>query len=276
MHRFTTLFSGVLFIAALLNPTATLADETENLRGRLLDIKSIETLYSIDDFYTLVTVEGGKEEEAVTELKNLCAEAGGAFERVKGKNSPEIKCAGSFETVEVEEKSSRNGKRSFLIKNAKPQPVAYKNPSLPSFNEISTPPNGRIKINYSSIELYEYMYALCKKENGVASFVIPKRNGKIVRLTQVNATEAFMYLLSAGNGKESWFFACEGDKRFVLEKEYTFEPSQGHKFNFFSNRGLEGVDYVRSNSGPDSHLNNSASLYPYSQGPFLAFGDTSR
>jgi hypothetical protein len=135
-----------------------------------------------------------------------------------------------------------------LIKTEATQPLTYKNPYIPSLEQVAAPAGGRIEGDYASIDIYQYMYALCKKENGTPSVIVSKRFGKFARYTEVSAEEAFNYLLSSGEGKDPWFFGCEGENRFIVEKDYQSSPEGANRFSFHPKRGLEWVDYVKAGS----------------------------
>ncbi|MDO8426032.1 MAG: hypothetical protein Q7T24_00785 [Deltaproteobacteria bacterium] len=245
MKRLPLLLKVLFLIAAL----ATTAYGEDGLRQRLIDSSHINTLYSIDDFNTLASGDPAK---IAGELEKACIEGGRAVEKAPDNS---IKCRGYFEAAEVKEGGSSLG--LFAIKTALPQPFLYKTPALPSFNEISFPKTGKLTGNYSNPDLYQYLSALCRKNNGAAEIVITKRYGKYLRLTQVGPEEGSSYILSNGKGKDPWFFACNGNGRFVVEKDYQYKPGEESLY-FYTNRGLEGADFVRSDDTEAiALLNNS-------------------
>lgn len=240
--KFKTALSIVLFATTVFTVNAN-ANEL-SLREKLMDSGPVDTLYSVDDYHTLIKVSSTRSTEFTDELEKICSESGSTVERALDNS---LNCRGQFNLLKVEESSAESEhKASFLLKHSAAQPVAYKNTALPSFEQIAKFPKGQVKGNYNSLDLYQYAYVLCKKESGVPAVVVPKRYGKYMRLTQVNSVEAFNYLLKEGEGKDSWLFACEGTKKFVLEKEPQYTPSEDKKFYFYQNRGLEGVDFVKS------------------------------
>ncbi|OIJ74025.1 MAG: hypothetical protein A2V21_306960 [Deltaproteobacteria bacterium GWC2_55_46] len=209
----------------------------QSLRERLIGTGTVETLYSVDDHTTIVKAADG---QALKGLEALCSEYIGAG---LVKEGAAMKCGAIFEASE----DLTQGKNPlYRIKSEEAQPVAYKIAALPPFEELSAPPDGRIEGGLGSIDVYQYMYALCKKEQGSHSIVISRRFGRFVRLVEVPSEEAFDYLLSSGDTKDPWFFACEGENRFIVEKDYQYDPDGEKKFYFRQDRGLESVDYIKS------------------------------
>lgn len=213
------------------------AGET-NLRGELLESVHISALYSVDDHTTLIKT--GSTGEAEAALAEACSAAKATLSSGEGY----FLCEGVFQASLMD---SPDESASFLIKTEETQPLAYRNPYIPSFEEIAAPPGGRIKGEWASVDIYQYMYALCKKENGTPSVIISKRLGKTARYTEVSAEEAFSQL-HAGEGKDPWFFACEGENRFIVEKDYQYSTEVASSFYFHPKRGLEWVDYVKADS----------------------------
>lgn len=225
---------------AVLSLSGQAWSEDSTLRQKLLDSGTFTALYSVDDHTTLIKAESL--EDISSALGDICSGYEGSLISVD--NS--FKCEGVFEAAEVDSTGSEG--QSILIKTEAAQPLAYKNPYIPSIEEVSAPPGGKIEGDYASIDIYQYMYALCKKENGTASVIVSKRFGKVARYTEVSAEEAFSHLLTAGEGKDPWFFACEGENRFIVEKDYQYSPDGANSFYFHPKRGLEWVDYVKAGS----------------------------
>lgn len=218
----------------------------DSLRHELLKSGTDLTLYSVDSHTTVVKAAEGA--DVASTLKGLCSGRQAAFTV----NENVLTCEGVFEASRVE--SALGQETSYFIKTADEQPLVYTNLSIPPFEELTLPPNGRIAGDHASADIYQYMYALCKKENGTPSVVISKRFGKTARYTEVGAEEAFSYLLSSGDGKDPWFFACEGETRFMVEKDYQYDSSRASKFSFHLKRGLEWVDYVKAEDGKVARL----------------------
>lgn len=254
--RLNGILSPLLAAAiASVGASAVFAEDL-SLRDMLVASSPVQTLYSVDDHTTLVTT--GDREGVRKELENACKAFG--IEPV-WTDADALSCKGSFEAAKVELVSDEDPKvHNFIITSTAPQPIAYKNQVVPSFEEITAPPNGKLSGNYSSVDVYQYMYALCKKDNGKPAVVVSKRYGRFVRLTQVNATEAFNYLMASGDGKDPWFFACEGDKKFIVEKDYTYNMDENSTFYFHPNRGLEWVDYVKSGEKAKTAALEAASM----------------
>ncbi|MBI2413818.1 MAG: hypothetical protein HYV24_11495 [Deltaproteobacteria bacterium] len=224
----------LLILVPVFFPIVSYGSE-ESLRGRLLGSRSVEALYSIDDYLTVISgKEAGPIEE---ELKSICTEE----LKIDGDSTV---CGEFFESRRLEAPKGSN-RIFYIVLNTAPQPFVYRN-SLPSINEIQTPANGmKIREGYKSIDLLQYMSALCKIDNGTPEIVVSKRYGRTVRLTKVGGIEAFNYFLSSGDGKDPWFFACHGDQKFVIEKDYTYSPKDEMKVFYYENRGLEGIDFVK-------------------------------
>ncbi len=241
-----------LFVAFTLASSAHAAED--GLRQRLIESSHINTLYSIDDFNTLAS---GDMAMIAGELKKACGDTGKVAEVKAEDNS--IKCRGYFEAAEVKQDGSSLG--LFAIKTAAPQPFVYKTPALPSFSEIRLPKTGRLAGNYSNLDMYEYMSALCKKNNGSPEIVITKRYGKYLRLTHVSTAEGSSYIISNARDKDPWFFACNGSRRFVVEKDYQYKPDEDNLY-FRLNRGLEGIDFVKSEDSDAVALLNISGVEP--------------
>lgn len=224
----------LLILVPVIFPAVSYGSE-ESLRSRLLGSRSVEALYSMDDYLTVVS---GKEAGSIEEeLKSICPE--GLTTDRDG-----AVCGELFEARRLEGPKG-SGKAYYIVLNTSPQPFVYRN-SLPSLNELRSPSNGmRLKEAYKSVDLLQYMSALCKMDNGTPEIVVSKRYGRTVRLTKVGSIEAFNYFLSSGDGKDPWYFACHGDQRFVIEKDYTYSPKDEMKLFYYENRGLEGIDFVK-------------------------------
>lgn len=107
--------------------------------------------------------------------------------------------------------------------------------------------NGAFSLDDKGIDskgLFAQVSGLCNELNGKASYVIPVKNGRHTRLAEVSYETAAGYV-SASTGDNSWIMACEGVKRFVVEKSYSSLTKGVQTAIFNSNRGLEGVDYVK-------------------------------
>lgn len=228
----------------------------ESVRARLLGSRSVDALYSIDDYLTVVS--GNEAGDIEAELKAICTEG----LKIDGDGAV---CGELFETRRLEGPKD-SGKAFFIVLNASPQPFVYRN-SLPSLNELTAPVNGiKIKEGYRSVDLLQYMSALCKIENGTPEMVVSKRYGRTVRLTKVGGIEAFNYFLSSGEGKDPWYFACHGDQRFVIEKDYTYSPKDEQRPFYYRNRGLEGIDFVkedglRTDKNPEDFSRMMSSMF---------------
>ncbi|MBI5492297.1 MAG: hypothetical protein HY893_05120 [Deltaproteobacteria bacterium] len=249
MKRLSLIIEALFVIVAL----ASSAYAEDGLRQRLIESSHINTLYSIDDFNTLAS---GDMAMIAGELMKACKDTGSVAEKAEDNS---IKCRGYFEAAEV--KQDGNSLGLFAIRTIAPQPFVYKTPALPSFSEIRLPKTGRLAGKYSNLDMYEYMSALCKKNNGSPEIVITKRYGKYLRLTHVSTAEGSSYIISNGKEKDPWFFACNGSRRFVVEKDYQYKPDEDNLY-FRLNRGLEGIDFVKSDDSEAVALLNLRGMEP--------------
>jgi len=241
-HPFKRLFIGVVTVAAL--STTAFAIEDDGLRGRLMGSSSIDSIYTIDGTTTLVT--GTAPDQIAGELEGFCTENGLTPERIeaKGDTGLAVQCGGIF-TAENLEGKQINGKTVFTIKSSVEEPFAFKNSIFPPMDKLPTPENGRIPGNLSSLDLYQYMYALCKKDGGTPSTVITKRWGTTVRLAEAQDAEAFDYVFNSGDSRDPWYMECAGENRFLVEKNYKYNLYQDNAYDFHANRGLNGINYVQ-------------------------------
>ncbi len=92
--------------------------------------------------------------------------------------------------------------------------------------------------------LFAQVSGLCNELGGKANYVIPVKNGRHTRLAEVSYEAAAGYVATS-TADNSWIMACEGVKRFVIEKSYASLTKGVQTAIFNSNRGLEGVDYVK-------------------------------
>lgn len=221
--------------------TASDANAAElTLRQMLLENPSVQSLYSVDEHTTMIAASG--KTEALSAISGLCSAKGASL----AAENDTVKCADAFSA----EPTGAEG-RSYILKSPIAEPIAYKTPSVPPYEELETPSNGRMEGAFDGIDMYQYMYALCKKGNGKAFTVISRRTGRVVRLVEASPAETFRHLLTMGNGKDPWFFACEGETKFIVQKDYGYGENDKARFTFYQNRGLEWVDFVKSGDKDD-------------------------
>ena len=235
----------ILPAVAVLSLSGQAWSEDSSVREKLLESGAVAALYSVDDHTTLI--KAGALEDMKSTLSAICSGHEGAL----ASDGASFRCEGVFEAARVD--SPEPESQSIMVKTESAQPLAYRNPYIPSIEEVAAPASGRIEGDYASIDIYQYMYALCKKENGTASVIVSKRLSKVARYMEVSAEEAFSHLL-AGEGKDPWFFACEGENRFIVEKDYQFNSDMANSFYFHPKRGLEWVDFVKAGSGKIASL----------------------
>ncbi|MDP2690082.1 MAG: hypothetical protein Q8P48_08230 [Deltaproteobacteria bacterium] len=239
--RLGTLLAGILATAVLSG--SALAVEENSLRLRLLESSSADSIYTMDERSTLVTstVPGA----LAGELEGFCTKNGEVM-KAQGAQPKKlsVRCGRIFEAESLEGKQVNN-KPVFIIRHTTYEPFAFKNPAYPAFRELAPPRTGRLPGYYSSLDLYQYVYALCKKDGGAPSTVVTKRDGKTVRLAEVSDGEAFDYIFNYGDGKDAWYMECSGSRKFLVEKNYRYEPDEDNHYFFHANRGLDGISYVR-------------------------------
>jgi len=73
---------------------------------------------------------------------------------------------------------------------------------------------------------------------------MPKRFGKFVRLAEATEAEVKGYITSTSDS--SWIMACKGENKFVVEKAFRTTSKGMDVASLHTNRGLEGVDYVKA------------------------------
>lgn len=216
-----------------LNVTFTFAQvdgskPVRDTREELLLNNTVDLLYTIDDYYTFV--EG----------------AGLVIEK-------------NDEDFTVIEEGTIGASRYLIMKHAKKQSFAYKSRAIAPYGEVSMPAQNELTLGiYRGVDLYEQMYAVCAKTNGSMTFVVPRRYGSFKRLTEVSAPEAFSYILTE-KGNSFWYMACDGEKRFVVEKNYNFKKGSPEKATVSLRRGLEGVNYVKNGSSVPASVTSVAS-----------------
>ncbi len=221
-----------------------------NIRQRLLEHTAVETLYSADEHTSLFTAASGS--AALAAIGDVCGSLGASI-MPEGSIS---RCADAF----TAEPAGSEG-RSYILKSASPEPIAYKTPAVPPFEELAAPPDGEMKGALEGVDVYQYMYALCEKGNGKALAVISKRAGRFVRLVEASPEEAFRHIVTSIDSKDPWFFACEGETKFIVEKDYGYGTDDKDRFTFRQGRGLEWVDFQRAGdkdklAGLDSNRGN--------------------
>lgn len=226
MKRLYSAIEGLTLGVTLLTGAAFGADlnNSQSLRKNLMDSMNVGSVYAIDDYSTMVT-------PAKEDYSGLVEKEINIFTK-KDVNVTSI------------EKRTHEGKTSFIITRSAKEPFMYKNPNIPAYDAIKAPASNRVEASYRGIDMFEYVYALCNKENGTPVFVVPKRYGRFSRLTDGGALSAFNYLMTAGEGA-TWVAACVGgEKKFFVENEMTLS-GENNTYLFYSGRGLEGLGYVK-------------------------------
>ncbi len=263
------LLAGV-FVAVVFS-TPALAGMENSLRYRLLKSDSVDSLYTMSERSTLLTSKNPG--ILAGELEGYCTLNGEVMKALDPDASPDrlaVKCGHIFEAKALEGKFV-NKLPVFIVKTSTYEPFAFKNPSFPPFEQLSAPMNeGRIPGFYSSLDMYQYMGALCRKNGGTPVPVVTNRVGKKARLTEVAEDTAFDYIFNSGDGRDPWLLECNGPKKFLLEKTYRFGPGDS-EFYYHSGRGLEGVNYVKLGAGKTASLEPGVMLNSTASAEFAEF-----
>jgi hypothetical protein len=201
-------------------------DASTGLRHRLVAEEWVEALYAIDDHLTYFTAEAGR----------YTQEAGYTV---------------VYSRVE-------NGRKHSIIRHDRPEPLIYKSRALPDSGGpagLKTPEAGEYRLardGYSAVDLYQHATGACASDGGTPLFLIPSSNGRHKRLTRVDALSAFRYIFSTGGPEDTvWYIACEGDWRFVVEKNYRAFTGGVELATITLDRGLEGVNYAENWGRPE-------------------------
>ncbi|MBI5562101.1 MAG: hypothetical protein HY894_04510 [Deltaproteobacteria bacterium] len=226
MKRIAEVIIGIVTVLILRIPSAyaegTSSAAGKGLRDQLISNDTIELVYPIDGHYTFV---------AGTEPR---IELGEGYALAYNAASP-------------------NGTLRYMIIKHASEPFAYKGRMIPAYDAVAAPADGTFNLSsgkgrpagYSAIDLFAEMNALCNKVNGSPTFVVPVSYGVTKRLTRVSPVDAFSYILTSSNRNSTWFLACDGAARFVVEKEYNFSSRASDTASFYAGRLLEGVNYVK-------------------------------
>lgn len=114
--------------------------------------------------------------------------------------------------------------------------------NLPAINETPEYTNIEIDKGHSSADVFRHFSSECS--SGKVLFLGTLRDGRHLRLTLLSGNEAASYIETDGDGKYPWLLACDGAKKFLVEKEHRYGTNSGARFFLFRGRALEGVDYL--------------------------------
>ncbi len=202
-------------------------DASPGLRHRLVAAQWVEVLYAIDDHLTYFTAEAGRD-------------------KPDGGLAP----SGPFGGYTLVYSRVDNNRKHYIIRHDRPESLIYKSRALSGPDELKAPEAGEYALTgdgYSAADLYQHAIAACRKDGGTPLFLIPSSNGRHKRLTKVDALSAFRYILSTGGPEDTvWYIACEGDRRFVVEKNYRSLTGGVDLATVILDRGLEGVNYAEN------------------------------
>lgn len=129
---------------------------------------------------------------------------------------------------------------------------------LPNIKEAANYASIDIKGTHTPIEVFRHFSSECS--GGKLYFLASLKGGRFVRLTLLNYQDAASYMETDGDGKYPWLLACDGDTKFLVEKEYSSGPGRG-SFRLYKGRALEGIDYAvnrPSEQEPPSGMDDAA------------------
>lgn len=221
----TILAAAFIFSAAYAGAEIDhVTDASQGLRHRLVAAEGVEVLYSIDDHLTYFTVEVD-------------------MDKPEGGLAPTGGHTVVYSRVD-------NGTKHYIIRHDRPEPLVYKSRALEGPGGLEIPEAGEYALawdGYSAADLYQHATAACRNDGGTPLFLIPRSSGRHKRLTKVGALSAFRYILSTGGPEDTvWYIACEGDRRFVVEKNYRLLTGGVESATVILDRGLEGVSYAEN------------------------------
>jgi hypothetical protein len=225
----TILAAVLIFSGAHADAKGAQIGETHSgLRRSLVSDKGVEAFYAIDDYMTYIVADAGWNKPNAGHTV--------VYTRVDG------------------------GKKYYMIRHASPEPMVYKSRVLPDISDIAgfygIEPGEYAFVEgrsgYGAIDLYQHTIAACAKLDGELTFVIPRSSGKLKRLTKVDAFSAFRHILASGGLIDTvWYIACDGEERFMVEKNYRVLSGDVEMATVSVDRGLEGVDYAESWASPE-------------------------
>jgi len=194
-------------------------------RERLGALLSVDLLYSIDEHHTYVEGEGLR-----------------------------VNPDGPWRITEVE-RTERDGRTGLILRHADPQPLLYKTPALPGYDDLAMEDARRFELakwtdedygeaGYTAVDLFEHAYAACERSGGELAFVLTREAGRFKRLVEVTAVAAFKELRDASDGG-AWLLSCDGDKPFVVTKDFSAVTDGVEVARVDTGRTLVGMDYIR-------------------------------
>lgn len=126
--------------------------------------------------------------------------------------------------------------------------------ALPSIDSAPGHASMRIEPGHGSEEVFSHFSSECAE--GRLTFIGTIRHGRHLRLTLIPGAEASSYIEAEGDGKYPWLLACDGDKKFLVEKEYGFGDGTS-SFRLYTGRALAGVDYAAARPVGDGPVHAS-------------------
>lgn len=112
---------------------------------------------------------------------------------------------------------------------------------LPNIKEAASYASIDIKGTHTPTEVFRHFSSECAE--GKLLFLASLKEGRFVRLTLLNNSDAASYMETDGDGKYPWLLACDGETKFLVEKEHSFAPGSS-SFRLYKGRALEGIDYA--------------------------------
>lgn len=150
-------------------------------------------------------------------------------------------------------KSAADPYAAYMVEHTAAQPMVWKNGAvkdgdLPARVDLDVELLQTARSSYTAIDLFQHFTSACEGAGGEREFVVPLVHGRFKRLTQVDAVNAFNYILMSGDDGGAWYMACEtGDRdtRFIVKKNYSFINDGTEVAEVHYGRTLAGVNYAR-------------------------------
>lgn len=194
-------------------------------RERIGALLSVDLLYSIDEHHTYVEGEGLR-----------------------------VNPDGPWHITEVE-RTERDGRTGLILRHADPQPLLYKTPALPGYDDLAMEDARRFDLTkragedyyeagYTAVDLFEHAYAACERSGGELAFVLTREAGRFKRLVEVGAVAAFKEIRDASDDG-AWLLSCDGARPFVVTKDYSVVTGGVEVARVDTGKTLKGIDYIR-------------------------------
>lgn len=124
--------------------------------------------------------------------------------------------------------------------------------TLPTISE--TPGYSYIELDarHNAKDIFNHFVSECGP-SGKLLFLGTLRDASHLRLTLLSANEAAGYIETDGDGKYPWLLACDGEEKFLVEKDQQYGNKEA-KVRLYKGRALEGIDYAQERSSAPAVL----------------------